>query len=70
MTRALTVTRVLVSSQAVCHAQIILGANLRLMFAFGVGMLSYYVFAVPILHRNTLTRCVLLLPCCGNVGSL
>ena len=37
---------------------IILGGNLRLMFAFAVGMLSYYVFAVPLIHKNTLTRCV------------
>jgi Ca2+/Na+ antiporter len=37
-------------------AQIILGGNLRLMFAFAVGVLSYYLVGVPVLQGFTLTR--------------
>jgi hypothetical protein len=37
-------------------SQIILGGNLRLMFAFAVGVLSYYAVGVPVLQGFVLTR--------------
>ena len=38
------------------RAQIVLGGNLRLMFTFAVGMLSYYLLGVPMLHKCSLSR--------------
>ena len=35
---------------------IVLGGNLRLLFAFAVGMLTYYLICVPALHKSVLSR--------------
>ena len=35
---------------------IVLGGNLRLLFAFAVGMLTYYLICVPVVHKSVLSR--------------
>ena len=35
---------------------IVLGGNLRLLFAFAVGMMAYYLICVPVVHKSVLSR--------------